>query len=397
MKTSIERFLKATRSMSQNPSMFETEKNIRLFEQFSNGLFNTEFVEIYSSNVFPEIIKYKSGDRYLLWDSAYWNIFYNIIIMYFMAINAKSENLCEWIKQQLEAEIYYFLALKNWDEIELSLEFSRSYQTLKQRTIQIETTIEDMELYRQYVYEVGFIAKVFCLFHELNHLDNLDEYSEFSGKITALTKLYKSVDEIFRDDSAFLSQLRQYYSNENIYDSLLQIIENKNYELEIELTCDLAALNDTVDFFENLWSNLSKEAIFCKVNEVIIVFNSINFALTQTYKYWNNNYRLFTQKISPEKYYKNIKSANQEAILRYVLSDVVKAIQAYDLYGEKIDELLNTDEYGLRYQAENAFIEEVANNINTKEHFDRMCVNISGYKNVSEKKLEELRAILLEW
>lgn len=397
MKTSIERFLKATRNISQNPNMSESEKNVSLFEEFSIGLFNTEFVEIYSTNVFPETIKYKSGKKYLLWDLAYWNLFYNNIIMYFMAINAKSKNLCEWIKQQLEAEIYYFLALKNWDEIKLSLEFSRSYRALKQQTIKVETGIEDIELYKKHIYEVGFIAKVFCLFHELNHLDNLNGNSEFNDKINTLSELYKVVDELFRDDSTFLSQLRKYYSDENIYNSLLQVIENRNYEIKIELTCDLAALNDTVEFFKHAWPNLSEETVFSRVNEVIIVFNSINFALTQTYKYWNNNYCFFTQKISCDKYYKNIKDSNQEAILRYVLSDVAKSIQAYYLYEEKIDELLNTDEYGLRYQAENAFIEEVANNINTKDHFDRICLNINGYEDVSEEKLEDLRAILLEW
>lgn len=397
MKTLIERFLKAARIVSQNPNMFESEKNASLFKELSMGLFDAEFVEIYSTNVFPETIKYKSGEKFLLWDSAYWKLFCSIIIMYFMAINAKTEDVCEWIKQQLEAEIYYFLSLKNWDEIKLSLEFSRSYRTLKQRTINVETSIEDIEFYKNKFDEVIFIAKVFCLCHELNHLAHLDNDNEFKDKLNMLSDLYKVVDDIFRDNSTFLSQLRKYYSDDNIFNSLLQVIGNKNYEMKNELTCDLAALNDAVEFFKHIWPNLSEEAIFSKVNEVVIVFNSINFSLTQTYKYWKNNYDFYNQKISYEKYCENIKNANQEAILRYVISDVAKSIQAYSLYDEKIDELLNTDEYGLRYQAENAFIEDVANNINTKEHFDRILININSYKDVSEEKLEELRSILLEW
>lgn len=397
MISSIERFLNVSRKRSSNPEIHESEKNLKLFEQFSMGLFNTEIVEIYSSNVFPETIKYKNGDKFLLWDSAFWNIFNNIIAMYFMAIDAEDENLCEWIKQRLEAEIYYFMALKTWDEIELSIEFARSYRELLHNEIQFQITIEQLEVYSKHINEVTFIAKVFCLFHELNHMDNLESSAEFSSKRDAIVELFEITDKLLKEDSDFLSQVRQHFSEENIYNALLQIKEHKNLELEIELTCDLAALNDTVDFFEKVWTDFTKEDIVSRVNEVVIVFNSVNFALTQTYRYWHYNYQYFLKHISLEKYYEKSEHANQEAVLRYVLSDVAKSIQIYSLYGEKIDKILNTDYYGIRFQAENAFIEEVAYIINSREHFGKMCININNYENVTEEKLESLRKILLNW
>lgn len=182
------------------------------------------------------------------------------------------------------------MALKTWDETELSLEFSRSYRELIQRQIQVETTEENLETYSKYVYEVGFIAKVFCLFHELNHMDNFEQHADFLNKQNVLTELFKITATFIEKDTLFLTQLREHYSEEKIRDALSQIIERKNPDLEIELTCDLAALNDTVDFFEEVWPDLSKETIFSRINEVVIVFNSINFSLTQTYRYWKNNY-----------------------------------------------------------------------------------------------------------
>lgn len=396
MKPLIERFLSVGRNISLNPRMREPEKNLKLFEQFSVELFNTKIIEIYSSNVFPETIKFKSGEQFLIWDSSYWNIFYNIIIMYFMAINAETPALCEWIKQRLEAEIYYFMSLKTWDETKLSIEFSRSYHELINKEIQVQTTMGQLESYSKYVYEVTFIAKVFCLFHELNHMDNFKQSKVFSSKLETLTELFRITNQIFQEDATFLSQLREHYSEKEIFDALLQITEHKNSNLEIELTCDLAALNDTVDFFEKIWTDLSNEAIFSRVNEVLIVFNSINFALTQTYRYWYFNYQFFSDRISSEKLHKKIEHTNQEAILRYILSDITKSMCVYSLYGEKMDEILNTDQYGLRFQAENAFIEDIADIINRKENLEKMYVNVKSYKNVSEEKLESLRNILLD-
>ena len=397
MKSLIDRFLDAARNVSLNPKMREQEKNLKLFEEFSEGLFNTKLVEIYSSNVFPETIKFKNGKQFLIWDSSYWSIFYNIIIMYFMAIDAESPDLCEWIKQRLEAEIYYFMSLKTWDETELSLEFSRSYRELINKEIQVQATIEQLDLYSKNVYEVVLIAKVFCLFHELNHMDNLEQSKDFSDKLFAIIDLFKKTNQILEEDVTFLSQVREYYSEKKIHDALLQVIERKNPDLEVELTCDLAAFNDTVDFFENVWSNLSNESIFSKVNEVLIVFNSINFALTQTFRYWYYNYQFFLNKISFEKLHQKTEYMNHEAVIRYVLSDVAKSMCAYSLYGEKIEEILNTDQYGLRFQAENAFIEDVANIINSRENLEKMYINIKSYTNVSEEKLESLRNTLLEW
>lgn len=397
MKSLIERFLKVTRNISSNPKMCESETNINLFEKFSVGLFNTKIIEIYSSNVFPETIKFKNGEQVLLWDSSYWNIFHNIIIMYFMAIDAETPDLCEWIKQRLEAEIYYFMSLKTWDETKLSVEFSRSYRELINREIQVQTTIEQMEFYSRNVYEVVFIAKIFCLFHELNHMENFKQSEDFSSKLDKLMELFETTNQLLQDDVNFFRQLREHYSDEKINDALLQVIDHKNSDLEVELTCDLAALYDTVDFFEKVWTDLPEETIFSKVNEVLIVFNSINFALTQTYRFWHLNYQFFCDKISAEKLHLKIEHANQEAVLRYVLSDITKSMCVYNLYGEKMEEILNTDQYRLRFQAENAFIEDVVNIINSKEYLEKMYTNISNYKNVSEEKLESLRNTLIDW
>lgn len=397
MKSLLERFLNVACNVSPNPKMHEEEKYIKIFKQFSEGLFNTKLVEIYSSNVFPETIRFKNGEQFLMWDSSYWSIFCNIIIMYFMAIDAESIQLCEWIKQRLEAEIYYFMSLKTWNETKLSLEFSRCYRELINDKIQVQATTEQRDLYSKYFSEVVFIAKVFCLFHELNHMDKLEQSNDFSSKLEATIRLFENANQLLQDDINFLGQVREHYSDEKIHSALLQVIEHKNSDLEVELTCDLAAFYDTVEFFEKIWTNLSEESIFSRVNEVIITFNSINFALNQTYRYWNLNFQFLLDRITSEKLHQKIEYFNQEAVVRYVLSDLARAMCAYSLYGEKIEELLNTDRYGLRFQAENAFIEDVANIINSRENLESMYINIKSYTSVSEEKLESLRDILLEW
>lgn len=143
----LQRFLKAARNISPHPLTNENKQYIQMFEQFSQSLFNTEIVEIYSSNIFPETLKFKDGSKYLIWDCAYWNIFNNVITLYFMASTAQDEILCEWIKQRLEAEIYYFLALKMEFTPELSTELSRSYNEAMNHELSLEISYEELSAY----------------------------------------------------------------------------------------------------------------------------------------------------------------------------------------------------------------------------------------------------------
>lgn len=394
---SLQKFLNIARNTSTHPLIRENNEYLRLFEKYSKELFNTDIIEIYSSNVFPETLKFKDGSKFLVWDSSYWNIFTNIIILYFMATTAQDERVCEWIKQRLEAEIYYFLSLKMDFCPELSTELARSYRVALNEELEIETTFEQLNSYGYKTGEFVFIAKVFCLFHELNHMDNIEESEIFNEKVETLVNMFDIASSILRGNKNFLKDVKHYYSEDNINLAIKNIIERKMPELEVELTCDLAAINDTVDFLETIMPDLSKEEIFSRVNEVNLVVNSINLTLTQTYRYWLNSYKLYSQKIDIDMFSSEIKAANQDAILRYVLSDIVKAIQANDVYGERILEIMNTDYYGIRYQSENAFVEDVMRYINNPDFFSKIYSNSCGYIKVSECELDSLKNVLLNW
>lgn len=393
----VKRFLKVARNVSNNPLIYETKEYLELFERFSQTLFNTKIIEIYSSNVFPETLKFKDGSKVLVWDSTYWYIFNNIIALYFFAINAKDEQHCEGIKQRLEAEIYYFLALKMEFNTPLSTEITRSYyETIKEK-FNMEITPEELDFYNKSIKEITLIAKVFCLFHELNHMDQIEESTVFDKKVSALISMLRDTYNILREDTFLVDNIRNYYSPKTVKKAIKNMIDRQNPELEIELTCDLAAINDTVDFFERIWENMSKEKIFSKVNEVVLVVNSINMTLTQTYSYWKTCYEYYSHRIDRETFVAEIDKMNDDAMLRFILSDIVKVIQANDVYDEKIEEILNTDYYGLRYQTENSFIEDTMKYINNEEFFGQVYANSCNYKEVEESKLECLKNTILKW
>lgn len=393
----VKRFLKAARNVSKNPLVYETKEYLELFGRFSETLFNTKIIEIYSSNVFPETLKFKDGSKVLVWDSTYWYIFNNIIALYFFSINAKEEQHCEGIKQRLEAEIYYFLALKMEFNTPLSTEITRSYYETIKGKFNMELTPEELVFYNKSIKEINLIAKVFCLFHELNHMDQIEESTVFDKKVSAMISMLSDTYDILRKDTFLVDNIRNYYSPETIKKAIKNMIDRQNPELEIELTCDLAAINDTVDFFEKIWGNMSKEKIFSKVNEVVLVVNSINMTLIQTYSYWKMCYEYYSHQIDRETFSVEINKMNDDAMLRFILSDIVKAIQTNDVYGKKIEEILNTDYYGLRYQTENSFIEDTMKYINNEEFFGQVYANSCNYEEVDESKLEYLKNAILKW
>lgn len=228
-------------------------------------------------------------------------------------------------------------------------------------------------------------------------MDEMEESLLFDGKVEALINMFKATNDILKDDMALLHSIKQHYTEDAIKLALENIIDRKMPELEIELTCDLASINDTVDFFERIMTNTPKEEIFSKVNEVVLVVNSINMTLTQTYNYWKSSYEFYSGKIDEGTFISMISKANQDSMLRYILSDIIKFIQANDVYGERITEIINTDYYGLRYQAENAFIEDIMTYINADEFFKKIYANSYNYKNILVDKLESLKNVLLKW
>ena len=187
----IERFLAATRKIAKTPPILESEEYMGFFKQISMGLFNAEFIEVFSTHVFPETIKFKNGQKFIVWDSAYWFIVYNILNLYFLVNHASDDESYTCIENNLEANIYYFLSLMTCDYPALSTEAARGYAELVMKKYEFELSLEQMDRCNNLFSEALYIAKIYCLFHELNHMDYMDDESHLNERTEELAKLQR--------------------------------------------------------------------------------------------------------------------------------------------------------------------------------------------------------------
>ena len=393
----IERFLAATRKIAKTPPILESEEYMGFFKQISMGLFNAEFIEVFSTHVFPETIKFKNGQKFIVWDSAYWFIVYNILNLYFLVNHASDDESYTCIENNLEANIYYFLSLMTCDYPTLSTEAARGYAELVMKKYEFELSLEQMDRCNNLFSEALYIAKIYCLFHELNHMDYMDDESHLNERTEELAKLHSQANELLTDNFSLLERLRRYYSEQEMRSAIQQIVNRDNRKLELELICDLTSFYDTVGFFEDIWSDLSKDAVYSRVHEIILVMNSINFALIQAYQHWIYLFKLASGEVSSHEQNSSISQSNADTFLRYVFVDLIKAIDANEDFGDAVIDVLNTDYFGLRYQADHSLIEEVMRTILDKECFAKVYYNTTQYKNASTTRIEKLRDTILGW
>lgn len=397
----IERYIKHARNTSENSNQKEAAKNIQLFKKLCTAIYDTTFVELFSTHVFPETVKTKAGEKYLLWDQAYWGIVGNIVNLYFLSAFAMCDKERESVKGRLEAEIYYFLSLKLEDYPALSMELARSYRELVKEPTEISIPSEEvLQKYLTSLNESINIAKIFCLFHELNHIEAIEDIDIYLDKSKTILDTFRVVEVALDDDSPLIERLSHYYNKSDIWEAISDLKNQENEDLLVELSCDLSAFYDTIDLCKTLMPDTSEETIVGKVHEVNLLINTINFTLVQTYKNWDCSYRLCMSQIKSEEYDKEIEHLNKDTLLRFVLSDIVKAVQIIKADVDDFDNVINmvnSDHYGFRYPVENSFLESVMEAVNDKSFFLKVFSIIQQYNDLSEIEMEEYKTLLLGW
>jgi len=393
--TPAERFLKNARNIATNPLIQESVEYTNIFTGISEGLFGVKFIGTFSSNVFPETLKFSDGYKCLIWDSAYWYIFSNIMKLYPLRQYEHIKSVAMYMKHQLKKVLFYFLSLKTENYPALSAEVSLAYRKLSDKTVKFNHKY--LENNKNKINEATYFAKIFCLFHELNHIKNIEDKDDFNRKSKDLTKLFIGAEKLVQDTS-FLDMLLGYYTKEAIDKAFKQIISSNNAELEEEIISDMCAFHDTISFFEQNYPTLSVEEIYSRVYEVLLFINSVNFMLIQICQQWNYHYKLCVKIIDVETHSKMMSELNNDTLLRFIITDILRRIETYELFKENED-ILHTNFYGLRYGVgkRNSFVEDTVNSLTSANQFAEIYYDSSLYSREETKNALNVRDIMIGW
>jgi len=394
----IDRAIKASRKLHDTPPLKETDEYMMFFEQMAKGLFDAEIIEVFSSKVFPETLVTKKGEKYLVWDNSYWYIVTKLLELKFLEIFAKSRKSKKRVSQHMEANLMYFLSLINKDKTFLSVETARSYRELIQKKYDFKLSENQVKVSSQSISEILFIAKIYCLCHELNHIDFITDKGQYENNLETLQHHLLMAKDLLEEDSNLLKNVYNYYSKDDLLEAINNMIsKNDSDDLEVEIICDMVSIFDTIEFFKDTNDGVEDSVIYGKVNEAILLVNSINFALLQSYQYWNCLYSLFNEEITVEQQHKFIDKLNKDTFVRFVFSDMLKTIDTIGRLGEEFTHVLHSNHYGLRNEKEHSILQSVMWSITDKKFLFQIFKNTMKYEISTENRIEQLRDSLLGW
>lgn len=298
MKT-IQQILNLTKYINRQK---DNEFIQKLWNEIKNEYSNIDIIELFSNEVFSEFISYDKKN-YIIWDNSYWYLLLNHLIEIFNPMD---------INIPVVRDINYFLALKFFDNIEISSVHASEYKRLN---AMFPYTIETK--YLKDIFEIMNIIKTFCLFHELGHATKLvnpdihAEYYDFTKKINQ--KLINLLKE---------KKIKSNFANFNLNEIDFKYI---NAPLLEELNADFFAFFKTIERY-----NLSKV-----LDAIFILYNFQNNIIT-VYINYKSIYNLLYKKEGKKILNKvNFAEDDTQFFIRYKLSFILMILHAHLLTGEE--------------------------------------------------------------
>lgn len=266
---SIDEYLKKFRTCHPAPRTLEDHYLIGVFTDICNN-YNIKFINTYSKLVYPQIIT-KNSVSYLIWDSAFWDLFDHYMLAIYEINSLKNINKAYYYDFFMAI---YFLFLSHRFSSFPSVSFMLAKRYAGTGFAVPEHNKKHygrMLCSKMFNADITKIIKFFAFFHEINHC--LQKKN--------LTEKKKQID-------AFMSSadyLINYYDKLNVhvgYESVVKNIINKcrtfqDEELMSEISCDLAAVMD-----------LLKNRKLLGYDNMFIFYSRIMYSLQYIFSYQSN-------------------------------------------------------------------------------------------------------------
>lgn len=264
---------------------------------------NIEIIELYSNKVFSEFIIY--NDRYyIIWDNAYWELFFNYLVELSNPLNAGIS---------VARDINYFLALKFFDNIPISSVHAYMYKKSSIACVPVFNA-----KYANECGEIYEIAKTYCFYHEFGHAYKKiapDQYAKEHASIKE--KIIDSINIIINNKMKFPDALGDFDINK---------IEFKAIDDEFvdELTADMIAYQKTAEEFGQQ-----------KVADTFFILSRFQGGLIRSFTMYDLSYSLiqrYESNLNLEKV--NISRINTDTFIRYRLMYLMILLGIYQTTGE---------------------------------------------------------------
>lgn len=299
MKT-IYDILSRTRYINYNKTQVSEFIKKRYSNKNSN---NIEIIELYSNKVFSEFITY-NNKYYIIWDNAYWELFFYYLIELSNPLNAGAS---------VARDINYFLALKFFDNIPLSSIHAYMYKKASLDyvpVLNVEYANECGEIYE--------IAKTYCYYHEFGHAGKKIVPDQYNKEYAIMKeKIINSIDILIHNKIKLPDALGGFD---------IKKIDEKTIDDNFidELTADMIAYQKTAEEFEPQ-----------KVVETFFVLSRFQAGLIRAFTMYDSCYNLLQRhelSLNLEKV--NVSSINTNIFIRYRLLYLMMQLGIYQTTGD---------------------------------------------------------------
>lgn len=238
--------------------------------------------------VFPRILQTSKGEKALIWDQTYWEL-YRCFLLYLADLNAKQKESNVLIhtnrscsdQPKILIPFSYYLALIVKDE-SIAINFAKYYNQRCQ-----EAQIIRFEMSPNNFSEYIEIAKMYIAVHEQMHFKykhndkkRRDDISDIKQLIDIAYKLVENFDDNFCEEEYLKSK-----------SELLEMVDAaySDIRMQEEILCDTYALNNCLFVYRKCWAyRFTQKEIVTKCLEAIRIINYYNSVLISLKIFWED-------------------------------------------------------------------------------------------------------------
>lgn len=243
------------------------------FPKVIKDKYNSRFIEIYSTSIFPRRIK-MNGEQYIIIDHHFGNLFAHYSLAYLCEvgrINANPDN--EYLRHIMKSIILLSLASLQEELPSLALSFAQEYVDCGALLGRYDSLLNLLGK-DDVLNEVELFSNMFTILHEIGHL-RYNDFQESENGVLGFRKMLKKAVEF---DGVGCS--------EDIINMIMALKAEDKPNVE-ELYCDLVAVLEITDVIEKVFgANMSSREKTIITIEAIMLSVGFQALLMQNTLYW---------------------------------------------------------------------------------------------------------------
>lgn len=276
-KMNLDDYLRLFRKQLFYQRIKEEPQLFNFFHQLSSrdGI---EFVEIYSTSIYPQIIQI-SDKRFILWDNHFWDLYERFLIG--IDISSTSEVNSNVIFDYINAITMLFLT-NRFDGVPcLSYLFAKHYAGtgfVVPPYNKFEADSNREKLVNAGYHKILVSSKLYIFFHEyIHHMFDKDP-ELFSVDCEDIVRLCSKFIDFWPD-------------NDGAKDAAIEIVKRKDQRLMEEVCCDIRAVTESINLLFTSQEGTDKKQVIQEFIKAIRYLLTFNGSLAQIEGTWRINRR----------------------------------------------------------------------------------------------------------